>query len=398
MIRYGAVRSQKKTFERHACHLTSAHFAGDGRITKRQVEALLKGDCAVTLVARGSRSDVPRNCHFLPLSNRGDSLGWRLVRQSQGWFLAIRSRAPVIIIHDPDLLPVGILIQMLPLQRQIIFDSHEDYVDKFYSRWVAGCPGWLLSLCFRMMLKIFPWIGGKFFAPTESLCEQLGLTESTFVPNEPSAAMNTSLVESLARLEVCSALDDREVFRVVYVGSIAAARSLEVWIEPLTRLEGSRPEIVLAGPVAKNATAWLSAELQNSTVSYIGELDYLEIPVFLSTADCGVIILPNTKSYRDSLPTKLYEYLGSGLPVVMSNFESFRKVVDEVDGAGFYCDPSDRASVQDAFKAARHFSRMDSLSDRIRRSQRSITRFGWEYHERRYVDVVSSLCQPSKVG
>lgn len=352
----------------------------------------------MTLIARGSRSDVPKNCNFLPLSESGTFPGWRLVRQMQGWFLAVRSRASVIIIHDPDLLPVGIVVQILPLQRRIIFDSHEDYVEKFSSRWVASFPGWLLSLSFRVMLKIFLYVGGKFFAPTESICEQLGSTASTLVPNQPSAAMNKKLVESLETLESCSPLDCRQVFRVVYVGSIAAARSLQTWIDPLTRLEGAPLEIVLAGPVAKNARAWLHVGLQDSTVSYIGEVNYLEVPALLSTADCGVIILPNTKAYREGIPTKLYEYLGSGLPVVMSNFESFRKVVDEVNGAGFYCDPDDEKSVQDAFRAARYFASMDSLSDRKERSQRSIMRFGWEYHARRYVEVVSSLCQSSRAG
>ncbi|MBV9269723.1 MAG: glycosyltransferase, partial [Candidatus Eremiobacteraeota bacterium] len=67
-------------------------------------------------------------------------------------------------------------------------------------------------------------------------------------------------------------------------------------------------------------------------------------PTVLRDARVGMLLLRHTPSFVDSLPTKLYEYMGAGLPVIVSEFLQCSELVRQYN-CGIVVDPSDADAV-----------------------------------------------------
>jgi glycosyltransferase involved in cell wall biosynthesis len=61
-------------------------------------------------------------------------------------------------------------------------------------------------------------------------------------------------------------------------------------------------------------------------------------------------IQPTTLNHRLTTPTRLFDALGAGVPVVASDLPGMGAIVRET-GAGVLCDPTDPASIAEALRA-----------------------------------------------
>ena len=52
----------------------------------------------------------------------------------------------------------------------------------------------------------------------------------------------------------------------------------------------------------------------------------------------GVVTFNPVPNYVNSLPIKMFEYMSAGLPVVCSDFESWKEIVED-NGCGVTADP-----------------------------------------------------------
>lgn len=60
-----------------------------------------------------------------------------------------------------------------------------------------------------------------------------------------------------------------------------------------------------------------------------GIVPHKEVFKLMSEANVGLAILRPVPNYIESIPTKLFEYMASRLPVVASNFPLWRKIVED---------------------------------------------------------------------
>jgi glycosyltransferase involved in cell wall biosynthesis len=65
-------------------------------------------------------------------------------------------------------------------------------------------------------------------------------------------------------------------------------------------------------------------------VEMAGWLQYDQLAEFLLSADVGLVLLQPLPRYVAAVPVKLFEYMGSGLPVIANNFPA---IIDIVNGA-----------------------------------------------------------------
>jgi glycosyltransferase involved in cell wall biosynthesis len=66
-------------------------------------------------------------------------------------------------------------------------------------------------------------------------------------------------------------------------------------------------------------------------VDYHGEVPYEQLPAGLAQAHAGVVCFLPVPNNVNSGPTKLFEYMASGLPVVASAFPLWREVIEGSD-------------------------------------------------------------------
>jgi glycosyltransferase involved in cell wall biosynthesis len=118
-------------------------------------------------------------------------------------------------------------------------------------------------------------------------------------------------------------------------------------------------ELVGGGDVESDLRQLVASLGLEGTVQFRGSVPRSEVPAILGTAAVGVAPLRERPELDYAVPTKVYEYMACGLPVVVTGRGEIERVVDE-SGGGLHA-PADPEAVA---------ARLDELlDDRARRRQ-----------------------------
>lgn len=135
-----------------------------------------------------------------------------------------------------------------------------------------------------------------------------------------------------------------EVVTLIYTGSICKERGRDVMLEGLALANRARPiaRLILVG--ADSAEAAYCAQRAHE-LGIAGALEVKprvsgrEIPALVAQADAGVCLWEDTVYSRVNPPTKLFEYLAAGLPVLASRIETHTRYLCD-DETGIFFDYS----------------------------------------------------------
>jgi len=107
----------------------------------------------------------------------------------------------------------------------------------------------------------------------------------------------------------------------------------------------------LAGPLYPESLLHDGAEREAlEAVDYRGVLDRTGVAQVLRECRAGIVLLPDSPAYRESLPVKMFEYMAAGLPVVASDFPIWREIVEGND-CGICVDHRDQGAIDEAIRA-----------------------------------------------
>src|SRR6185503_2696447 len=121
------------------CHITTVHPAQDARIFHRMCRALAAQNHEVVLIAPQS---FPAERRLRPsVFNGAIERAARPRRSVIALKAALGEDASVYHFHDPELIPIGLLLKALRRNSAVVYDVHEDYPsmmrDKYWlPRWI----------------------------------------------------------------------------------------------------------------------------------------------------------------------------------------------------------------------------------------------------------------------
>jgi len=251
--------------------------------------------------------------------------------------MALRSHPHIVHLHDPE------LSWAIPLLRiagkHVIYDAHEDLpsqlLDKSYInprlRRITSYVGRLIVGLTRSASHVI--------TATEKIAERYPQGKVTVVHNYPPA---------LPRVKSVTPLVEREN-RVVYLGGITEGRGFSQMIDATK--EESWPfewKLILAGPISDQLRTRLEDTQTNPRVEYLGRLPPDDARALLDTAKVGLCLFQDTSAHRDALPTKVFEYLEAGLPVIASDFPLWKQLFET---CGILVDQSSPSEVARAVAA-----------------------------------------------
>jgi len=325
------------------CVLSSVHSALDTRVFHKEARALAAAGYRVELIAQHPRDACEDGVQIIGLPVGRPRwlrpvLWWRLLLE------ALRSRADVFHIHDPELLPLAALLQILT-RRPVIYDAHEYYGDEVRTRvWI---PASLRNAC-----------GWLTEAIEKAVARRLGAVVTV------NQHMNAGFQRAGARAIAVHNYPPAEYFAglrsrkrealVVYVGVLTRDRGIETIYAAGKILKARFPalEIALAGTVdwagvdsgiPRDEDAWL----RDAGVRFLGMVPQREVPALLARASVGWIPFLATPNNVRSTPNKLLEYMAAALPVVASDFGIMREIVGAA-GCGRLADPADAGAQAEA--------------------------------------------------
>ena len=142
----------------------------------------------------------------------------------------------------------------------------------------------------------------------------------------------------------------RPTDRVVLVlGNVAPGRG----VEELCRAMADVPDAVLlvvgpGGPFRERLKTEAAALPAADRIRFLPGVAPDEIPAWTAAADVAAMpIQPTTLNHRLTTPTRLFDALGAGVPVVASDLPGMAAIV-KATGCGLVCDPTDPSSIATA--------------------------------------------------
>ncbi|MEA3475256.1 MAG: glycosyltransferase family 4 protein [Candidatus Cloacimonadota bacterium] len=130
-------------------------------------------------------------------------------------------------------------------------------------------------------------------------------------------------------------------FLVVYAGNIGIAQGLDTILKAALRLNRENILFLFIGSGPKEVKLKQIVNTENlNNVKFIGEVPREKIHEYLYLADCGIIPLRRLQLYKGALPSKIFDYMGCGLPILLGIKGEAQKIVEK-SGTGITFEPDD---------------------------------------------------------
>lgn len=301
-------------------HLTSAHPRYDTRIFVKMCCSLAKKENYEVrlIVADGLGDELKYSVQIIDIGAKEGGRVARMTATSLKVFeKAVQLQSDIYHLHDPELIPIG--LKLKKLGHKVIFDAHEDLPKQILAKPYLNpvskrVLSFFASSYEKFVLKKFdgiitatPYIRDKF----------LKINDMTIDVN------NFPIVSELSNTTPWSQKADE----ICYIGNLTTVRGIKELVKAMELVDGVRLNI--AGKYLEND---LEEELKSykgwEKVNFLGFLDRDGILEVLKRSKAGVVTLYPIINYVDALPVKMFEYMVARLPVISSDIDYWKEIVE----------------------------------------------------------------------
>jgi glycosyltransferase involved in cell wall biosynthesis len=375
-----AFPAEGKHSMRRVAHLTSAHPRNDPRIFIKQCRTLAAHGYAVTLVVADDKGDeLSDGVQIVDAGRLPGRLNRIFVTTRRVLDKALALNADIYHLHDPELIPIGLRLKRLG--KTVIFDSHEDVPNQ-----ILGKP-YLGAMSRHVLSSAFSRFQQYACARFDGVVAATPFIRETFLKINPNT-VDVNNFPMTGELDGSVSWADRQA-AVCYVGSIAAARGIRELVHAGALLR-SAARLNLVGEFSEPAIeAELKAHPGWARVTQHGFLGRAGVRDVMSHSVAGLVTLLPLPNYLDSLPTKMFEYMASGIPVIASNFPLWREIV-EGSGCGLCVDPLDPKAIAAAIDyLVGHPDIAKAMGERGRKV--TLEKYNWDVEASRLTDFYGAL-------
>ncbi len=314
--------------KRKVAILSVVHQALDNRVFYREARTLADAGYDVTLIAVHDRDEIKdgvriRGLPRVPRSRR--PLLWRAIGR-----MAVETGADIYHIHDPELLMVTPWLRRTT-GRPTVYDIHEanadfiavkDYLPALVRRPLAG-------VFRRLEPRLARGESGLIFADDAIAADFAGFTgPKVTLFNFPGADL-------ISNGALAIAAGERRRPVALYLGGLERNRGASMMNAAFAQVVAQMPEAQL-WIVGHFMPAELEAEIRadamargiDHAVTITGRVPFERIDEYLRDAAVGWVTWQALPKNQKNIPTKLFEYMAFGLPVVSSDLPSTRLFIE----------------------------------------------------------------------
>ena len=323
-------------------------LTGDVRHNSRalkQLRVLINMRLSVTVIALGTATSLP----FLDVrlrsiprpAGRGPLFFWKVHRKMRKAAEAIPAR----VYHASDLYCLAALSRAAAFHGgKVAYDARELYPH------VASTVGrpWA-RLYWNQVERRAIRHAQAVFTVSDSIATRMRRTRS--VPR-PLVLHNVPEIQEVlpaGSLRTLASVDPDSVL-ILHQGSIQKGRGCFRLVAAMKEVTGATLVFMGGGPLKPALVAMVQAQELGQRVKFVPPvLPEVLLPI-TADADLGVTMLKNNcLNHRYALPNKLFEYLMAGIPVLGSDTEEVRRVV-QFHNVGQVVDGKDRVALAKALQ------------------------------------------------
>jgi glycosyltransferase involved in cell wall biosynthesis len=183
--------------------------------------------------------------------------------------------------------------------------------------------------------------------------------------------------------------DDQRI--VLYIGQVMRGRGLRQLFEAISLIDDAHLVVAGFGPDYERYQTMAAALPHAERIHFAGSVTPAEIPLWTRGADVSAMpVQPDTLNHRFNTPTKLYDAMGVGVPVVASKLPGISPIVNET-GCGVLCDPADPADVARAIREVIDAPPEERTALRMRCLAAARDRYSWQHQAEELLRVYDTL-------
>ncbi|MEX2595729.1 MAG: glycosyltransferase [Salibacteraceae bacterium] len=308
---------------KRVCHFSTVHSAYDVRIFYRECVSLAANGYEVDLLIKADTAYNKLGVNVFPIKGYQNRIKRFLLGQMQLYRFLFKKNYDLYHFHDPELIPTGVILFLLG--KKVVYDVHENVVQQIKTKDYLPLRT-MVSKCYGLVERI---VSKMFF---------LILAEDSY---ENHYRPFTS------RYQVVLNMPDLTFFRpfrmldrtdcengIFYIGGISENRGVFQVIKALNELKNRRISFHFHcigrfdHGVMEKLEGMPAYEAVRENVTFYGPLSIEDGFVISQECKVGVSILKPIGNYEWSYSTKIFEYMAVGLPVITSNFQLYRQVVE----------------------------------------------------------------------
>lgn len=323
------------------CQLSTLHYALDTRIFYKYAQTLIK-HYDVIVIGIHPNKEIIEGVQIIPFKIYKNRT-WRLFTSWIKMFrMALKTKADLFHIHDPELLPCALLLHIIG--KKVIIDVHENIAaDIFDKDWIKFK---------KTTYYIFNYI--------ESIaCKRIPviLAESSYEHRYKQISKSITTVHNYVSPAFFSELQgfNRNPLHLFYMGIVLENRCVFEIIATIKELHdrGYKVHFHCVGQrYSKLIQEIEKDEIYEKFKAYIhfyGRKNLLEGYKISQQCGIGLCLIKPMSNSIESKPTKIFEYMAIGLPIITSDFKLYKKLVSE-NGVGMNVNPLSVEEISNAIE------------------------------------------------
>lgn len=319
-------------------HITTVHPRKDTRIFYRECKTIGdEGHEIILIVADGNGDEFSEGVQIIDIGKENSRIV-NFLKTYGKLKKKIRQLKPDIVhFHDPELMFLGRSVRRMGLP--VVFDIHEnvsaqildkDYIPRFLRKFIS----YFYRKIEISIIKAFHLVIAEHSYTSAYQDKGKSLTTLLNLPDishfNPYINLNRT---------------GNEIF---YIGAVTEERGLSVTLESLKILKERKVDFFMhfIGRIPNESQLHEQIEGIENNIKFYGRMDSKKGFEISKNCAVGLSVLKPIKNYVGSYSTKIFEYMAIALPVITSNFQLYKDVVEKYN-CGFCIDPFSSVELAD---------------------------------------------------
>mgnify|MGYP001370678648 CR=1 FL=1 len=361
-------------------HISTVHQRFDNRIFFKEISFLKSFYDISLIVADGQGNEVVDNIKIIDIGFLEGRLNRILFTSFKMLKFLRKSKYDIVHFHDPELLLIAIPLRLFG--KKVIYDSHEDISKQVFSKnYIPFFLKLIISITVFFFEKFISLFINKIICTTNSIAKSF-----RFIDSKVYVINNYPYLNELKNNSILNYANDN---KICYIGTITFKRGIKEIVRALELLNG-KVYLDLVGTFESDVLfKKVSAMNGWKFVNFLGQLKRKDLPKIFNSSKVGLVIFHPDPNHIKSQPNKLFEYMSSNLPIVCSDFELWRDLIEK-NKCGLCVNPYDPTEI------SKSISKIINDSDmRIQMGKNGrkaiVDSYNWEKESLKLLDIYKSI-------